>query len=308
MTPPGDGSGRACASCGQPLAPGAAFCRSCGAPYEPAVAAPTMRRAGEPPGPGGTRRNRVVLWVAAAIVLAGAGAAAAILVASGGDSSSTTVLVDSGTTTETELASGGEGVPSAGALEGGRYVQAGSFKTTTNAEIERERLVGEGIDVEVVSSNGAQELYPGFQVLLAGPFETGSEEASTVKLLRGNGVPSAFARDLSPALAFGDPADIAGSWSGALDRSSGERPRLNGTLPVSLELDSDGRTGALEFENGCRDELTLSEAGEATLSYTQSRGCAANSDLLVRPAGGQLMLSVLPLDSDTLVLGSLSPG
>jgi hypothetical protein len=106
-----------------------------------------------------------------------------------------------------------------------------------------------------------------------------------------------------------DPAEIAGRWSGVLDRSSGEHPNLTGSLPVSLEIDSSGDTGTLEFEaDGCRDELTLSETTTTTLSYAQGRRCVGSGDLVVRPSGGQLMLSLLPLDTDVLVLGSLSPG
>lgn len=314
MSAPGSGGdGRECAGCGAVLAPGAVFCRSCGAKYEVPAPEATSRR--DAPAPHGARRNRTALWVGAAIVLAAAGAALAILVASGGGSSSTTVVVDGETTTtvreeETESGEGEpEGDPISGAVEAARYVQAGSFKTVANAEVERERLAAAGIDVAVVPSDDAEELYPGFQVLLGGPFSTGSAEAATVKALEKNGVPSAFGRPLSPALEVGDPAGIAGSWSGALDRSSGDFPKLNGSLPVSLELDSDGRTGTLEFESeNCRDELTLRETTAATLSYARSEECAASGNLLVRPAAGELMLSVLPLDTDALVLGSLSPG
>ena len=188
-------------------------------------------------------------------------------------------------------------------------MQAGSFKTVPHAETERERLAAAGIDVRVVPSSGVEEFYPGFQVLIGGPFEASSQEVSMVKALRRNGVPSAFGRDLTPALEIGDPAEIAGRWSGALDRSSGEHPNLTGSLPVNLEIDSGGNTGRLEFEDsGCGEELTLSETTATTLFYTQGKFCVGSGELLVRPAGGQLMLSLLPLDTDVLVLGSLSSG
>ncbi len=309
MTPGAD-DGRNCLNCGQRLAPGAAFCRRCGTRYEEPATPPA-------PAPPKARR-RTALWVAGAIILAGAGAAAAILIASGGSSSSTTVLVGSDGTTaagsgdvETEAAAetaGGPTEPAADTVEAGRYVQAGSFKTVSHAEEERERLAAAEIDVQVVASDGAEQLYPGFQVLLAGPFEADGQEAATVKALQTNGVPSAFARGLSPAAEISGPAATAGLWSGTLDRSSGEHPSLTGSLPVTLQMNSDGRAGVLEFEDGdCSDDVILSEATATTLSYTQSRPCAASGDILIRPAGDVLMLSLLPSDSDVLVLGKLSP-
>jgi SPOR domain len=324
MTPAGsegdpDGGARHCTNCGQPLVASAAFCRSCGARYEAPRSTPTETapRTAGPASSGSPGRRRTAIWVAAAIILIGAGAAVAILLSSGGGSPSTTVLVSSEGTTATETTtietSAGTttevaDAPSASSVEAGRYVQAGSFKTVSHAETERERLAAAGVDVRVVSSDGAEELYPGFQVLLGGPFEAGSEEAATIKALRHNGVPSAFARNLTPAAEISGPAETAGRWSGLLDRSSGEHPNLTGPLSVSLEMDAGGRTGTLEFEAGCRDELTLSERTATTLSYAQGQFCAGSGDLLVRPADGQLMLSLLPLDSDVLVLGSLSPG
>ncbi len=313
MSPAGEAGGgaRTCANCGQALAPGAAFCRSCGARHESELpgSAPLSRPGRQSSRPG---RSRTAIWAGGALVLAGAGAALAILLSSGGGSSSTTVLVGSGEksvtatgTTETTSESAGSPI---GSVEAGRYVQAGSFKTVPHAETERERLAAAGVDVRVVPSDDAEELYPGFQVLLGGPLRSSSQETSMVKALHGAGVPSAFARELSPAREIGDPGEIAGAWSGVLDRSSGEHPNLNGSLPVSLEVDPGGSTATLAFEDGCHDELTLAEATPTTLDYAQGRPCAADGDLLVRPAGGQLMLSLLPSDSDALVLGSLSPG
>ncbi|HWI95677.1 MAG TPA: SPOR domain-containing protein [Solirubrobacterales bacterium] len=308
------GAARECASCGQALAPGAAFCRSCGAKYEAKpVGSATVPRPPGPRSPSSPRRSRTAIWAGGAIVLAGAGAALAILLSSGGGSSNTTVLLNGSEKTATaanaaETTSESAEQSAAGSIEAGRYVQAGSFKSVPHAETERERLAAAGIDVRVVSSDTAEEFYPGFQVLVGGPFRSGAQETSMIKALHGAGVPSAFARDLSPAVEIGDPAAIAGRWSGVLNRSSGEHPNLDGSLPVSLEVDSDGNTAALEFEDGCRDELTLAETTATTLAYSQGRPCAAGGDLLVRPTSGQLMLSLLPFDSDALVLGSLSPG
>ncbi|HEV7615450.1 MAG TPA: zinc-ribbon domain-containing protein [Solirubrobacterales bacterium] len=313
--------GRTCLNCGQPLAPGAAFCRHCGSRYEQPANPPPPTPPRHRDQPRDPRRRRLAIWAAAAIVLVGAGAAVAILLSSGSGSSSTTVLVGSDETaaetdsTEAEAetaedttAAVGEG-PAPDSVEAARYVQAGSFKTVSHAEAERERLAAAGIDVEVVPSDGAEQFYPGFQVLLGGPLEAGSEEGAMVKALRRNGVPSAFARGLTPALEVDGPEETAGLWSGTLDRSSGERPGLSGSLAVTLQMNADGEAGILEFEDSsCRDDLTLSETTTTTLAYAQSRSCAAAGDLLIRPSGGELMLSLLPPDSDVLVLGKLSPG
>jgi hypothetical protein len=193
------------------------------------------------------------------------------------------------------------------AIEAGRYVQAGSFKTVAHAEEERERLAAAGIGVDVVSSDGAAEFYPGFQVLLAGPVTKPSQEQSVVEALRHNGVPSAFARNLTPAPRATGASEAAGRWTGTLERSSGEHPHLDGSLHVVLEIAPDGETGTLE-EGGCTENLTLSESGPATFSYAQTNPCVSGGELFVRPTPGQLMVSLLPLDSDALTLGSLSPG
>ncbi len=310
--PDPNGGTKHCRNCGRPLAAGASFCRACGTKYEApaAVAGAPVALAAQPPG--SRRRNRTAIWVGLSIVLIGAGAAVAILLAGGGEASTTTVVVNGRTTTLTETTEtlDTESEPTqtlAGAVEAGRYVQAGSFKTVPHAEAERERLAGEGIEVEVISSDDAAELYPGFQVLLGGPLQTGSQEASMVKRLRQNGVPSAYAREITPAAEIGGPAETAGSWSGSLDRSSGEHPNLS-SLSVSLEMDSEGSAGTLEFGgSGCREDLSLSEAGPTTLTYAQGASCIGDGEILVRPSGGELMLTLLPLDTDILVLGSLSP-
>ncbi|HWI95454.1 MAG TPA: zinc ribbon domain-containing protein [Solirubrobacterales bacterium] len=88
-----------CDACDAPVAAGTAFCRSCGAPVSAAAAAPppaaaptAVRSVSPPPAPppqGGQRRTAVL--VALAILLVGAGAAAAIVLGGNSDSSTTTV-------------------------------------------------------------------------------------------------------------------------------------------------------------------------------------------------------------------------
>ena len=312
------GPARHCANCGQPLVPGAAFCRACGSRYEepPVGSEPTAVRTSPPPSSGG--HGRTALWVAIAIVVIGAGAALAILLASGGGDSSTTVLVDSAKTGSSEAENASDestestearADAGADALEAGRYVQAGSFKTLPHAEAERERLVGQGIDVQVISSDGVEEFYPGFQVLLAGPLQSGSEEATIVKALHRNGVPSAFPREVSPASELSGSSEAVGSWSGEISRSSGERPDLNGPLNISLEMESDGSSGVLEVEGeSCQDQLSLAEAGSTVLSYSQGQPCLGRGEVLIRPGNGQLMLTLQPTGTDILILGTLGPG
>lgn len=321
MHGPEGGATRYCGNCGSALAPGARFCRTCGAEYEE----PAPPQAGSGPGDGSRdRRSHTELWVAATILLIGAGAAVAILLVSGGGDKSTTVVLDGSgesstvtvdsETTASDRRTGADGSGSGGpsgavadeAIEAGRYVQAGSFRTTTHAEEERERLAAAGVDVEVVSSDGSADLYPGFQVLLAGPFGGAAEERRVVRALKENGVPSAFARSLAPAPEV-DASAVAGRWSGELERSSGERPDLNGAVPVVVEFDPDGRSGTLEAEgDDCTQGLTLSEEGSASLTYSQDGTCVSGGPVFVRPSGGQIMVSVLPLGSDTLTTGSLT--
>jgi hypothetical protein len=271
-----------------------------------------------PPNPDGgqthSRRNRVAIWVGLAIVVLGAGAALAILLSSGGSSSRTTVVVDSDGSTTTETVTAEETTdestlpsrPIVGAVEAGRYVQAGSFKTDTYSTAERDRLAAEGIDAEVVRSDEVEELYPGFRVLLVGPVESEAEERAVIKALERNGV-SGFARPVSPAKGV-SAGEVAGEWSGALERSSSERPRLNDSLNVTLEMDPDGRSGTLEVPaTGCSQTISLADEGETILTYQQGAPCVSGGPLRIRPAAGQLMVTVLPLENDTLVMGSLTP-
>lgn len=272
--------------------------------------------------------SRAPFWLAGAIVVIGIGVAAAILLAGGGGSSATTVVFDTNersqsatptpvettedrtdTTTEetTPARSNRRGNEVGGGIKAGRYVQAGSFRTVSHAEVEQERLAAAGVEVEVVSSDGAAEFYPGFQVLLAGPFASKSEENGVVEALQRNGVPSAFVRDLTPAPALEGAEEASGTWEGEVERSSGEQPELDGALPVRLELSSDGETGTLET-GSCSEDLTLAESGRATLTYAQDKRCISGEDLFVRPTEGQLMVTLLPLDSDAITLGTLNPG
>jgi SPOR domain len=321
---PGGGTAdaRTCPRCGRPMAPTASFCRSCGARYEEPTPAPAPAPAAPPPAPepaGSTKGRRSaagLVFLALAIVLAGAGIAAAIALSGSGGSSSTTVLTvreqptDEGTGELGATSDDGDApTATAGAVEAGRYIQAGSFKFLDDAEAERERLAGEGIDVQVVSSETAQELYPGFQVLLAGPLQAGSEEALLLKQLHRHGVPSAFARDLTPAAELHGYDVLEGTWTGWLEESSTSRPRLNRKLHLTLAMDPGGRGGMMVFLNvECVFRLTAAGPPTgASFSFDQESDCIGSGTWRLRPSEGGLTLTLLPPDSDLIVLGTLEP-
>lgn len=307
------GGSRACPQCGQALAPSAAFCRNCGARYEePAVeqiATPSPPAA--PSASGGTARGRrgpsgAVIFLALAIVLAAGGIAAALLLSDDGGSSPTTTVVTQGSDTAGEVENGSAAEASApGSIEAGRYVQAGSFKFAADAEKERRRLAAAGVDVAVLPSEEAEELYPGFEVLLGGPLRSGSEEALLLKKLHRNGVPSAFARPLTPAPPHGRLGD--GTWTGKLEESSSSHPKLDRTLPVTFVTLDGGTQGRLIFlDINCVAELQAEPSSGSTLRFGRSAGCFSGS-WRVRPVGDNLMLALLPSDNDVIVLGELHP-
>jgi hypothetical protein len=239
-----------------------------------------------------------VIVVSAIVLAIGAGAAAAILLRAGGGPSTTTVAQS--TTTP--------GATSANdSIEAGRYVQAGSFQTAAHAKAEQRRLAGYGIDVEVVSSDDAEELYPGFQVLLGGPLRSPSTEATMLRELHRDGVPSAFARELTPASETGGPEAIAGRWAGKVERTSTEHPSLDGALPTTLIVTSNGTVGSLDFSTlGCHASLSLTSTASHILSYSQEPACVGAGALRVRPTGDGLMLTLLSTGTDAFALGTLS--
>lgn len=300
-----------CAACGRPLAPGAKFCRGCGTPV--LVEEPKRPR----------RRARVLAFVCLAVALGGAVAATVLVLTGGGGSeSSGLVATDTGAssiatvpeTTEATTSTGNASSPTTvaptqavGTIEAGSYIQAGSFRTVAGAEAEQQRLEAAGIDVYLADSDQAEELYPGFQVLLAGPLGSGAEGKSMLKRLHGNGVPSAFVRPLSPARAISGPEAAAGSWSGTLEVSGLGRPRQEGPLEARLSMDTDGHSGQLEFtERNCVVDLSLLAATDVTVSYAQDHGCVGAGDWAVRPEGEAVALTLLPPNSEAIVLGRLA--
>jgi hypothetical protein len=274
---------RTCPRCGRPLAPTAAFCRSCGSRYdEPAAAS------GGPP--------RTLLLIAVAIVLVGAGAAVAISLGNR----------DTNEPSASAAASAGQG--KGNALVPGRYVQAGSFTILADAEAEQRRLARRGIEVEVLESDRAEELYPGFQVLLGGPLHSSRAAKTLLRRLHRDGVPSAFARHLEPAAGGSGYGAVAGRWRGSLEESSSESPGLDRTLPVTLTMTSDGHEGSLNVPAlHCRAELTaVASRPGFSLTFEQSGTCVGSGAWHLRPSSGGLDLTLFPEESDAIVLGSLA--
>lgn len=256
------------------------------------------------------------MLVALPALLIGAGVSIAIVLLAGKDSQPTetstteaaTVPSTTTTTTRTEEAasSPAEVSPPVGTIGAGRYIQAGSFRTVAGAEAERERLEGEGIRVLVIDSSEADELYPGFQVLLAGPFTDAGAERGVLRRLHSSKVPSAFARTLTPAREIGGPEAVAGEWEGTLERTGTAGGDLDGSLEVTLSAPADGRQGRLTFDKPrCQVDLVLEEAAALSLLYDQEGDCVGKGSWHLRPRGDELSLVLLPPDSEVIVLGVL---
>lgn len=305
------GARRLCQQCGHTLASGAAFCRNCGARYEEPATEQIATPAPAPIGGGGPAQARrrpsgALIFLALATILAASGVTAALLLSGNDSSSTTTVVTSNGESSRPEGDSAGAAPLPAGSIEAGRYVQAGSFKFAPDAEKERLRLAAAGIDVDVMASDAVRELYPGFQVLLGGPLHSNSEEAALLKQLHRNGVPSAFARPLTPAPPAPPSNKLArGTWTGKLEESSTSHPQLDRTLPVTFVTSANGREGTLIFLGiNCVAELRAEPTAGPTLSFRRGSGCFAGS-WRIRPSQGELMLAFLPPDSDLIVLGEL---
>lgn len=282
----------------------------------PSPAPPPPPSSGLTPKP--RRRGRTIAIAVLALLLVAAGAAAAIVLLGGEDSKQTEALpqdastVPATTAVPTRTGEAGSATETAapaataGTIGAGRYVQAGSFRTVPGAEAERQRLEEEGIRVMVVESDQVQELYPGFQVLLGGPFPSSGAERALVRRLHGEGVSSAFGRALSPAAEIAGPEAVAGRWSGTLERSGSDRPALDGPLPVTLTAPADGQPATLEFESlNCEIELVLQDATDVSLTYGQEGGCVGGGAWRLRASGDELSAVLLPPDSETIVLGTL---
>jgi hypothetical protein len=175
-------------------------------------------------------------------------------------------------------------------LTTGRYVQSGSFRSPEGAQREVDRLLDEGIDVSAVPADWANELLPGFQVLLVGPL-AGGEETQVLRQLEDASV-AGFARDLTPSEELSGPAAVAGSWSGVLEQSYLRGTRPPGAYQVDFTLSADGETGAVDYPGrGCGGSLVLREENGFSLAYAESiesGGCRPGGVWHLRPEGGEI--------------------
>lgn len=258
--------------------------------------------------------------------LVGAGAATAVLLATRGDSGSSsggseaaavsdeTETVPSTTAappTATGTASSSDAPVETseepvGSIPAGLYVQAASFRSKVDAETERRRLEGFGARVSVADSDQAEELYPGFQVLIAGPFSDGAERRSLLRVLHEHGAPTAFARSLSPARSISGPEAMEGRWTGTLEVSGFTHSRRNGNFAATLETNSDVSEVELRIPaRHCSIGLSLARVSQLTVSFAQDRNCLGGGEWVARPEGGSVALTLLPPGAGIIVVGRL---
>jgi len=163
-----------------------------------------------------------------------------------------------------------EGSLASSELVTGRYVQSGSFRTVEAAEEEVARLRARGIDVFAVPAGWANELLPGFQVLLVGPLAGGAGEETRVERALAEAKVSGFGRDLTSSIALAGAPSLAGSWSGEVEESSlgGSPQRTRYEIEVSIA--ADGETGTIDYpEEGCGGTLTLLDDEEFSIAYAE---------------------------------------
>lgn len=318
---------RQCPSCGAGVSAGARFCRGCGAAVEVTQTA-AAEGGGEPavppePPPPSRARGPVFALAAFAVCLlvGGAIAGGAYLLSrddSGGDAVEGPSIPPIGGipppdgegtgigTTETDAVDDSQG--SGGGLSPlapGRYIQAGSFRSPEGAQREVDRLVGEGIDVEAVPADWADELLPGFQVLLVGPLATSGEERQALQQLEDANV-AGFGRDLTPSGELSGPAVAAGSWSGDLEQSYLRGTRSPRTYRVDFTLAPGGESGTVDYPSrGCHASLTLSEESGFSLAYSESiesGSCRPGGVWHLRPEGAAVTAVRLYEDLDVQVM------
>lgn len=341
--PTTDATKKTCPNCGVAAGPNAVFCRSCGERLAPAEPPPTADRLPPPlsaPPLNEPRRagsgGRVAGAVLACLLLGAAVAGGAYLLTKSDDGSGEPVgspfakpfpeLAGGGTgsatarkrakpeytdSTEPEEVPIGEPEPAGGLshLTAGRYVQAGSFRSPAGAEREVSRLVGEGIDVEAIPADEADELLPGLQVLLSGPLSGDQEEERVLEQLEEAGV-RGFGRDLTPSRELSGPTSVAGEWEGSFEETHLRGSRRPKTYPVVISIDSEGATGSVTYpEQDCGGTLEFSEDDEYSLAYREwieYGDCIDEGTWHLRPDGAQLTGTWLHDDYELMVNGSAS--
>jgi hypothetical protein len=194
-------------------------------------------------------------------------------------------------------------------LEAGDYLQLGSFRGD-GATVEAARLTEHGIDAYVVDSDGVAELLPGFKVVVAGPLAGAAERRRVLRAGDRAGI-GPLDRTMTPLTVAPVPADIAGTYDGALDRTP-PQPGPERTIDATFSFAADGRSGSVSYTSPrCSSELTFAETDRGTLTYdeTVTAGrCADGGTWSVKPNGGELRAIWTEPGSDYFVSGDLISG
>jgi hypothetical protein len=183
--------------------------------------------------------------------------------------------------------------PSPSSFIAGDYVQLGSFRRRSAAETLARRMASKaGIDAQVIASDDAAELVPGFFVVLAGPVDA-AEGRRLAHAARDGGVQDGFVRALRPDSATAAPADLAGSaFSADLRQVSAKTPSLNKHIPTTLTFSGGGRGGNVAYGVPlCSGTLTFLDANGPVLRYREhitSGTCTDDGTWTLRRHNGRL--------------------
>lgn len=288
------GATAACTSCGRPVDPGAVFCRNCGIRLSQQQ---QQQQVAPPPIPAvsteerGGRNVALVVGAVVACVLLGGSVAGGVYLLTREDQPADVIAkapvpLEAPPASKPAASASEEPEPEPEAAERtppqleaagtvselnpGRYVQAGSFRSAEGAQREVERLRGYGIDATSVPAEWANELLPGFWVLIVGPLEAGNEEQLVLHQLTRANV-SGFGRDLTPSTELSGPAAAAGSWGGKVERSYFKGARRAATYWIEVVIAADGESGTIGYpERGCHGTLSLIEDAGYSLAYGES--------------------------------------
>lgn len=195
-------------------------------------------------------------------------------------------------------------------LTPGRYIQAGSFRSAEGAQQEVDRLTEAGIAVEAIPAAEANELLPGFQVLIAGPLSGARREKQTLGALERADV-TGLGKDLTPSTAVAAPNAVAGTWSGVVEQSYLRGSRRPSIYEIVLTIAADGEAGTIEYPGReCEGQLDLIEEAGYSLAYAEtieSGSCPDGGVWHLRPEGGGELTAVrLHEDREIMVHGTMS--